>query len=143
MVGIDSHLLFASGLSPALGGSSKVSGVALLPLSTPRTLVLLPLLPILRSPVPSYPKGSRSASSTTQESSLMGWLMIQSRRSFGNDAMFATNEAFRYLSAKYCYLPIFTNGTTLYSAKLDDGIALTLAGIAQYPTLTIAPMFAD
>jgi len=73
----------------------------------------------------------------------MGWLMIQSRRSFGNDAMFATNEAFRYLSAKYCYLPIFTNGTTLYSAKLDDGIALTLAGIAQDPTLTIAPMFAD
>jgi hypothetical protein len=63
-------------------------------------------------------------------------------KSFGNDPMLiATNEAFRYLSAKYCYIPVFANGTTLYSAKLDDSLALTLAGIAQYPTLTIAPMF--
>ena len=64
-------------------------------------------------------------------------------KSFGNDAMLiASNEAFTYLSAMYGYLPVFTNGTTLYSAKLDDGLALTLAGIAQYPTLILAPMFA-
>ena len=64
-------------------------------------------------------------------------------KSFGNDAMLiTTNEAFSYLSAKYSYTPIFANGTTLYSAKLDESLALTLAGIAQYPTLTIAPMFA-
>jgi hypothetical protein len=64
-------------------------------------------------------------------------------KSLGNDAMLiAANEAFRYLSAKYGYTPIFKNGSTLYSAQLDDSLALTLAGIAQYPTLTIAPMFA-
>jgi hypothetical protein len=64
-------------------------------------------------------------------------------KSFGNDAMLiASNEAFRFLSAQYSYLPIFTNGTTLYSTKLDEGLALTLAGTAQYPTLIIAPMFA-
>ncbi len=63
-------------------------------------------------------------------------------KSFRNDPMLiVTNEAFRYLSAKYEYNPIFENGTTLYSAKLDESLALTVAGIAQYPTLTIAPMF--
>lgn len=55
--------------------------------------------------------------------------------------MAANTEAFNYLTKEYGYAPIFKDGTTLFSPKVDGMINLTISATAPNPMLKISRMF--
>jgi hypothetical protein len=54
------------------------------------------------------------------------------------DLAAASKEALQYMKAKYGYMPVFSNGTTMYSPQLDL-LLLKLVQAVNMPAMAIAP----